>query len=134
MAIHPYRHEGAWVFDDESVGLTKEPFVAGVTEMIDRLVAPIADAAKGFTLRFAATPFAGHQASLSWLRADAVEGNWYRADDTGEEGWLCPALSWYFPAPPRKIFVQAEPRSTQAGQPTEKGKGESPKDRSHEAS
>ena len=28
-AIHPYRHEGLWVFDDETVGLRQEPFVAG---------------------------------------------------------------------------------------------------------
>ena len=28
-AIHPYRHEGLWVFDDEAVGLRQEPFVSG---------------------------------------------------------------------------------------------------------
>jgi len=28
-AIHPYRREGLWVFDDETVGLRQEPFVAG---------------------------------------------------------------------------------------------------------
>ena len=28
-AVHPYRHEGLWVFDDETVGLRQEPFVAG---------------------------------------------------------------------------------------------------------
>ena len=27
-AIHPYRHEGHWVFDDEAVGPQQEPFVS----------------------------------------------------------------------------------------------------------
>jgi hypothetical protein len=113
LVIKPYRHEGAWVFDDPSVGLHREPFVAGVTEMIDRLVASIPNTEKGFQLRFAPFPFEGHQTSLSWVRTDPVEGNWYRAEDTGEEGWLCPALFFYFPAAPEKIYVKAEPISPQ---------------------
>ncbi len=28
-AIHPYRHEGLWVLDDEAVGLRQEAFVSG---------------------------------------------------------------------------------------------------------
>jgi hypothetical protein len=110
LSVEPYWHEGAWVFDDAVVGLAKEPFVAGVTEMIDRLAAHIPDAAKGFRLRFSATPFAGMQTSLTWLRADPVEGNWYQADDVGDEGWLCPALFWYFSSAPKKIYLQAEPK------------------------
>ena len=41
FVIEPYRHEGAWVFDEPRVGLCREPFVAGVAEMTDRLVAGI---------------------------------------------------------------------------------------------
>ena len=44
LTIEPYRHDGAWVFDEPRVGLHREPFVAGITEMIDRLVAGIPDA------------------------------------------------------------------------------------------
>jgi hypothetical protein len=29
LVIHPYKHDGVWVFDDPAVGLGKEPFVAG---------------------------------------------------------------------------------------------------------
>jgi hypothetical protein len=108
FVIELYRHEGAWVFDEPRLGLHQEPFVAGVTEMIDRLVAGIPGAEQGFRLRFAAFPFEGHQAVLSWVRADPVEGNWYRAEDQGDEGWLCPALFWFFPAPPPRIYVRAE--------------------------
>jgi hypothetical protein len=116
LVIEPYRNGGAWVFDDPATGLVREPFVAGVTEMIDRLAADIPDAADGFRLLFAVRPFVGYQASLTWVRADPVEGNWYRADDSGEEGWLCLALFCYFPAPPPKIYVRAEPKQQESGQ------------------
>lgn len=108
IVIEPYRYEGGWVFDDPRVGLVREPFVAGITEMLDRLAAAVPNAAAGFRLLFAAHPFAGYQASLTWLRVDPVEGHWYGEDGTAEEGWLCPALFWYFPAPPNKIYVRAE--------------------------
>jgi hypothetical protein len=111
FVIEPYRYDGAWVFDDPAVGLIREPFVSGVTEMIDRLVTGIPGAARGFRLLFAVRPFETARTSLTWVRADPVEGNWYRADDGGEEGWLCPALFCYFPSPPRKIYVGAEPKA-----------------------
>lgn len=77
--------------------------------MIDRLVADISEAARGFRLHFSAIPFEGRQAVLSWVRADPVEGHWYRTEDGGHEGWLCPALFCFFSEPPRQIFVRAEP-------------------------
>ena len=40
-AIHPYRHEGLWVFADEAVGLRQEPFVSGADGILDRLAAGI---------------------------------------------------------------------------------------------
>jgi hypothetical protein len=43
------------VFDDPSVGLSQEPFVAGADTMIDRVVADIPDAEKGFTMIFSST-------------------------------------------------------------------------------
>jgi len=52
MTIQPYRHEGAWVFDDPAVGMQLEPFVAGISEMIDQLVAILPDALHGFRLSF----------------------------------------------------------------------------------
>jgi len=33
-AIHPYRHEGLWVFDDETMGLRQEPFVSGADAIL----------------------------------------------------------------------------------------------------
>jgi hypothetical protein len=115
LVIEPYRHEGAWVFDDPAAGLVREPFVVGITEMIDHLTTGLSDAARGFRLLFAAHPFEGHQTSLTWIRADPVEGNWYRADGTADEGWLCPALFCYFPLPPSRIYVRVEARQQESG-------------------
>jgi hypothetical protein len=79
--IAPYKHHGMWVFDDLRVGLVQEPFVAGADTMIDRVVADIPNANKGFTLIFSSTPFPGHQHRLDWLRADDDGGNWYYSDE-----------------------------------------------------
>src|SRR5947199_1866545 len=48
FVIAPYKYEGMWVFDDPAVGLSKEPFIAGIDTMIDKVVASIPDADKGF--------------------------------------------------------------------------------------
>lgn len=107
MVINPYWYEGTWVFDDPGVGLKREPFVAGVPEMIDVLAKDIPDAKEGFRLLFSANPFPGAQKTLTWLRGDSL-GNYYRLDDPPMEGWICPALFRYYKAPPKAIHVRAE--------------------------
>ncbi|GAC1448764.1 MAG: hypothetical protein NVSMB9_32230 [Isosphaeraceae bacterium] len=109
MIIAPYRYNGTWVFDDEAVGLKREPFVAGVPEMIDVLVKGIPDAQGGFRLVFSGNPFPGYQKKLTWTRGDSL-GNYYRLDDPPMEGWLCPAMFRYFKTPPKTLFVKAESR------------------------
>jgi hypothetical protein len=109
MVIVPYRHQGTWVFDDPNAGLVREPFVAGVPEMIDHLVTDIPNAKTGFRLLFSARPFPGHQEKLTWTRADeGSDGNYYRLDDPPMEGWLCPALFKYFNEAPAELYVKAE--------------------------
>jgi len=108
MVIAPYRYQGTWVFDDASAGLVKEPFVAGVPEMIDVLVKDIPDAEKGFRLLFSAQPFPGHQKELTWLRGDSG-GNYYSLDDPQMEGWICPAMFKYYSTAPKNLYVKAEP-------------------------
>ncbi|HEX6987593.1 MAG TPA: DUF6717 family protein [Planctomycetaceae bacterium] len=108
MVIAPYRHAGTWVFDDPAVGLKREPFVAGVPEMIDVLVADVPDAESGFRLLFSANPFPGYQKKLTWVRGD-MGGNYYRLDDPPMEGWICPAMFQYYEAAPKALYVKAEP-------------------------
>ncbi len=107
LVIAPYRYAGTWVFDDSSRGLSKEPFVAGIPELIDKLVADIPNAAKGFRLTFSAKVFPGYDDKLTWKRKDA-SGNWYYSETFKAEGWLCPALFKYFKVAPKTIYVKAE--------------------------
>lgn len=106
MAIKPYKWNGLWVFDDEGVGLVREPFIAGADELIDLAIEEfgIADADRGFLLIFSGGPFPTAQAELTWVRSDNASGNYYQWE--GHEGWLCPALLKYFPTAPRKIFAE----------------------------
>lgn len=108
--IYPYKHNGLWVFDDPSVGLRREPFVSGIDRMIDRLVAEIPGANRGFRLLFSPTPFPGYTASLQWRREE-YGGNWYWSPQFETEGWLCPALFKYFDEAPPELYCRAEPKS-----------------------
>lgn len=85
MVISPYWYNGTWVFDDERTGLVREPFLAGVPEMIDVLVEDIPDAKDGFRLTFSANPFPDFDKKLVWLRGD-MQGNYYKFDDSPMEG------------------------------------------------
>ena len=112
IAIHPYKVEGLWVFDDPKVGLVQEPFVSGADTIIERAVESIPDAESGFTLLFSATPFPGFQVELEWRRAE-LSGNWYYSAALDMEGWLCPALLKYFESPPAKIYAQFRAKDAQ---------------------
>jgi hypothetical protein len=108
MVIAPYRYNGTWVFDDPSAGLKREPFVAGVPEMIDVLVKDIPNSQDGFRLLFSANPFPGYQKKLAWLRGDQG-GNFYKLDDPPMEGWICPAMFRYYKSAPPNLYFKAEP-------------------------
>ncbi len=106
--IQPYRANGTWVFDDRATGLKAEPFVHGIPEMIDRLVADIPSAHKGFRLTFSAQEFPGHELAVE-RGAPRSGGYYYRDPSTGRQGWLCPALFKYFREAPETIYVKADP-------------------------
>ena len=108
FVIFPYRDRGTWMFDDAVVGLTREPFVSGIPEMIELLVAPIPEAHQGFRLLFSAQPFPGHQVELDRVREEAG-GAWYSWPSQNREGWLCSALMKYFSSPPAHLYCKAEP-------------------------
>ena len=105
--IAPYKYEGMWVFDDEQVGLIKEPFVEGADTMIDAMIADIPDADKGFRIVFSSSAFPSYQHKLEWVRPE-LSGNVYRSAELGMEGWLCPALFKYFPEAPAEIYLKME--------------------------
>jgi hypothetical protein len=106
--LHPYKDHGSWVFDDARVGLEREPFVLGIDDMIQRLVAKVPRAEQGFQLIFSPRPFPGYAAKLEWRREESG-GNWYFSPTYGFEGWLCPALFKYFENAPKELYAKAEP-------------------------
>ncbi|NJL72653.1 MAG: hypothetical protein HC888_14315 [Candidatus Competibacteraceae bacterium] len=110
LTIAPYRFNGAWVFDDDRVGLVREPFVSGADHMIDLFTENISDAVNGFRLTFSSQPFPGFQVRIALDRPE-YGGNWYRWPERNVEGWLCPALVKYFESAPPEIYVQASARS-----------------------
>ena len=110
FAIHPYKYEGMWVFDDARVGLTQEPFVAGADTMIDRMTEGLPGAERGVTIVFSADAFPGSQHELVWRREEG-RGNWYFSPALDMEGWLCPALFKYFDAAPERLFAQVKPKN-----------------------
>lgn len=105
--IHPYWFNGSLVFDDEDVGLRREPFVSGADVVLSLLASRIDGCSSGFTLRFSDQPFPGYQTTLEWLRPE-YGGNWYSCsiDGVDHEGWLCPALLKYFEHPPGRIYLE----------------------------
>lgn len=107
MVIQPYWYKGTWVFDDESVGLNQEPFVAGVPEMLDDMVKDIPNALKGFRLTFSALPFPNYQREFTWIKEE-YGGHWYRFEGQKKEGWLCPAMFRYFERAPEKLYARAD--------------------------
>lgn len=107
IVIYPYLYENTWVFDDDAVGLEKEPFVCGIPEMIDIMTQNIDSADKGFKMLFSSFPFPGYQAELVHLR-EQYGGNWYSWQEHNLEGWLCPAMFRYFATTPEKIYCKAE--------------------------
>jgi hypothetical protein len=111
IAIHPYKSNGMWVFDDREVGLSREPFVSGADAIIDRMVQEIPNAELGFTLVFSSQPFPGSQTEFEWRREE-FGGNWYYSSVLEMEGWLCPALLNYFDSAPKKIYAQFRGKAT----------------------
>src|SRR3984893_8369326 len=110
LVVAPYKYQGTWVFDDPAVGLSREPFIAGIDTMIDKAVADIPNAEKGFRAIFSARQFPGSDFKLEWRRAESG-GNWYYSEQFKMEGWLCPALLKYFPTAPSEIYVKVESKS-----------------------
>jgi len=109
QAIMPYRMFGTWVFDDPDAGLVREPFVLGIPEMIDVMVADIPNAKDGFRLNFSVTrPPTLEDTHHLKLMAEESGGGWYRDVETRMCGWLCPAMLLYFPFFITELFIWAD--------------------------
>jgi hypothetical protein len=106
FTISPYRLGGALVFDDPAVDLRAEPFVAGADTALDLLAERVLGSRRDrFTVVFSADWFPGSQAAMQRLHPEGG-GTWYRFEDAGIDGWLCPALFKYFAVAPERIYLE----------------------------
>jgi len=105
FCIRPYKDNDVWMFDDPSVGLVREPFVAGIDTMLDTLCSGIPDFESGVSLLFSSAPFPDYTVMLERIEEDCG-GNWYRCDELDMNGWLCPALFQYYETAPDKLYVK----------------------------
>ena len=109
--ITPYRKYGTWVFDDSSVGLVREPFVAGADVAIDKIVEHLGIKTDKIVMTFSKDDFPGSHVRLDYLVKDIEkEGDYYNIvdDNFNLELWLCPALLKYFDEPPKEIYIKIE--------------------------
>ena len=111
--IHSYVYNGAWVFDDESRELDKEPFVAGADILLDVMSGRDKDESKeSCSFYFGQTPLPDWDVKLTKNGIDGYDGTYYLVDfpekSVKAEGpiWLCPALLKFFVDSPSEIFVK----------------------------
>jgi hypothetical protein len=119
FTINPYKHMGLWVFDDESVGLDMEPFVAGMDTLCDIVHESLYGLPtffqkfkkKEFVLRFSKNPFPTSTITMKWVDGDVNNslemGNSYYIPEYDLDGWCCPALFCYFDEAPKTIYLEA---------------------------
>jgi len=93
MVINPYKFSGQWVFDDDDTGLVKEPFVAGIDVMIDKLVSGLNKPSDGFLLIFSGSEFPSYDIKLEWRREDCEETGTGVRSIAWRVGYVPPCLS-----------------------------------------
>jgi len=111
--ISSYIYEGAWVFDDESRELDKEPFVAGADLLIDAMSGRDKyEYIDSCSFYFSETPLPEYDVVLSKESEDGYDGTYYLVTfpekNVKNEGpiWLCPALLKFFDKSPKLIYIK----------------------------
>lgn len=118
LALEIYRHLGCWCFTDHDRGLRHEPFVLGMTEIIDYVINEykLGDLIGPYRIIFSANKFPKHQGHLFYQYAED-NGTWYALstpakhiiDEDSPRGWLCPATLEFFDYFPKFIYFKIEP-------------------------
>lgn len=104
-SIYPYKEFNTWFFDDVDFHIYHEPFVMGVSEMIDNILHKKGINDKQIKINFSTEKFADADVTL-FKTSDLEEGAMYEISENKESGWLCPALFKYFQMAPEKIYIQ----------------------------
>lgn len=101
-----YRHNGAWVYDDNNFGRVAEPLVLGASEVVDMLYKQC----YGYVPRTSVVALFSNElfpdASPALWKSEDSGGNWYSL--LGQKAWLCPALMDYFEEAPKILWIKLE--------------------------
>ncbi|NJL99974.1 MAG: hypothetical protein HC924_14765 [Synechococcaceae cyanobacterium SM2_3_2] len=92
-----------WMFDDESIGIYREPFVEGMSEILDE-VAQSYGKTDSMTVEFGEY-LDRWEYSLELIREER-QGARYYSPELDMEGWLCPVIHQYFDEVPDKIYMR----------------------------
>lgn len=103
--LFPYRLEdNLWVYDDEDLGVYREAFVMGSSEVINHLVGM---ECRKFTMAISHSIIPQYDAHLIKIEGDGSQG-WYRHEESGMEHWLCGCVLDYFEDYPENIYVKIQ--------------------------
>ena len=104
MMLSLYKEGTTWAFDDATFGITREPFVMGMSEIISSYLPA---KAKKCTIYFSHTPFP--QSEKLILLQEESNGGIYKVESSGMTGWLCPVTRIYMQGIPESIYFQVKP-------------------------
>lgn len=103
MTLDLYKTQNAWVFDDPTFDIVREPFVLGISEIISSYLD------EGATT---CTIFFSHQAfptcETLTLDFEEADGGWYSVQSSGMRGWLCPVTRIYMNGIPENIYMKVQ--------------------------
>jgi hypothetical protein len=102
FTIFPYKKGGQWMYDDESVDVYEEPFVAGADDLLDLL----SNGKDECTVIFSSSPFPGHQYKFGKMVKEGDSGTFYYSEEHKMEFWLCSVLNLYYPTSPNELYVK----------------------------
>lgn len=109
MELNLYKKGNTWKFDDKTLGIRAEPFVLGMSEMIDYHVNN--PSIKKTTITFSKNSFPG--SLCLHLEYEDSNGGWYKDPSSGLRGWLCPVTRMYMTNIPKKIYFSVKNNSKQ---------------------
>ncbi|HEY8899060.1 MAG TPA: hypothetical protein VIM61_01405 [Chthoniobacterales bacterium] len=104
-----YRAEGLWCFDRHDLGLERELFVGGMTELIDAVIAEKPFPVPNPVLLFGGEFNPSTRLTLIWKESRAQEdGEWnrYHCREMDKDGWLGPCLLRFFPEAPQYLHFE----------------------------
>lgn len=125
--IRPFQSNGRWVFRHNEINYDMAP--AGIMDVVlsplvigaDRLIAlgckmkGISDPEKGFLLLFSEEYFPNADVKFNFV--ESKHDGWvYSVEELnlkglmpGQSAWLCPYMTFFYPNPPKSLYLKVEP-------------------------